>query len=184
MHDENLNEPMITTAFKYTKGDKQTIVKFNPSNVYELVAHGAKKLAFLSWEEDSTELDYYVPIIASNAFSSKDKHQAALTSTVFIPESTKAVSSTALGDLLVWNRSLIVDGIAQPNEKRLTKVLELQENIAINTLTIHDQYLVTGNSDGSIRFYDFSLKICAWFENLELQEIKSISFADHEPIPA
>lgn len=68
-------------------------------------------------------------------------------------------------------------------KNRLTKVLELHQDWgAISTLSIHEQYLVTGNQDGSIRFYDFSLKICAWFENLELGEIKSISFADLEPV--
>ena len=184
LHNEDLNEPFVSTKFKYAGGDRQTIVKFNPTNVYELVAHGKRKLGFFSWKEDDEELSFYVPILDSTAFSNKEKSNADLTSTVFIPDSSQAVSSTALGDLLVWNISCIVDGIAQQNEKRLTKVLELQQNIAINTLAIHYEYLVTGNADGSIRFYDFNLKICAWFENLELQEIKSISFADHEPILA
>ena len=181
LENQDLNEPIITTLFKFTKGDKQTVVKFNPSNVHELVCHGERQLAFLSWEDDGAEFEYYLPIISVVSFTKKEKAYANLTSTVFIPGTLRAVSSTDKGDLLVWDVSLILDGIAQPNEKRLTKVLELhQDYCAINTLAIHEQYLVTGNSDGSIRFYDFELKIWAWFENLELAEIKAISFADLE----
>jgi hypothetical protein len=48
-------------------------------------------------------------------------------------------------------------------------------------MTIHDQYLVCGNSDGTIKFYDFHFKIVAWFEDLKLSTIKSISFSKTEP---
>lgn len=40
----------------------------------------------------------------------------------------------------------------------------------------YDEYLVVGNSDGTIRFYDFCFKVVAWFEDLNLSTIKSISF--------
>ena len=51
-------------------------------------------------------------------------------------------------------------------------------------MTVHDQYLVCGNSDGTIRFYDFHFKVVAWFEDLMLSTIKSISFSKTEPKPA
>ena len=41
-----------------------------------------------------------------------------------------------------------------------------------------------GNSDGTIRFYDFHFKVVAWFEELNLSTIKSISFSKTEPKPA
>jgi len=44
-------------------------------------------------------------------------------------------------------------------------------------MTIGDKYLVVGNSDGNIRFYDQKFKVAAWFENLNLYAIKSISFS-------
>ena len=43
--------------------------------------------------------------------------------------------------------------------------------------TIGDKYLVVGNSDGNIRFYDQKFKVAAWFENLNTTSIKSISFS-------
>lgn len=182
LQNEELDEPIITTLCGYARDDKQFLIKFNPSDVYELVCHGESQLAFLSWSEDSDEIEYYLSPIQGTSFSKKEKKDAVFTSTVFIPDSTKAVTSTEMGDLLVWDISLIVDGMSHTNEKRLTKVLELhQDETSINTLTIHGDYLVTGNEDGSVRFYDFDLKICGWFENLDLGVIKSISFADEEP---
>jgi cilia- and flagella-associated protein 251 len=51
-------------------------------------------------------------------------------------------------------------------------------------MTVHDQYLVCGNSDGTIRFYDFAFKVVAWFEELNLSTVKSISFSRTDPRPA
>jgi WD40 repeat protein len=56
-----------------------------------------------------------------------------------------------------------------------------QNKLPINILTTHQDYLVCGNSDGTIRFYDFSFKVVAWFEDLYLSTIKSISFSNTEP---
>lgn len=97
-----------------------------------------------------------------------------------------AVTGTDAGDLLVWDRSLIIEGIGEQNEKRLIKIVTFNPNsAAINILlTVHDQYLVCGNSDGTIRFYDFHFKVVAWFEDLLLTTIKSISFSKTEPKPA
>jgi len=44
-------------------------------------------------------------------------------------------------------------------------------------MTIDEKYLVVGNDDGNIRFYDFQFKVAAWFENLNTAAIKSISFS-------
>ena len=52
-------------------------------------------------------------------------------------------------------------------------------------LTVDNQYLVVGNSDGTIRFYDFTFKAVAWFEKeLNLSNIKSISFSNKISVPA
>jgi hypothetical protein len=45
---------------------------------------------------------------------------------------------------------------------------------------VHDTYLACGNADGSIRFYDLNFKVVAWFEDLNLSTIKSISFSNTE----
>ena len=111
-----------------------------------------------------------------------------MTKSVFIPTTEMAVTATKGGDILVWDKSLILEGVGEANEKRLIKVVTLNAvkdpkgpYIAITMLTtIHDQYLVCGNNDGSIRFYDFKFKVVAWFEDMNLHTIKSISFSKRQ----
>jgi hypothetical protein len=59
---------------------------------------------------------------------------------VFIPNKEMAVTGTDGGDLLVWDRSLIIEGIGEQNEKRLIKIVPLYTyKVTINILmTIHD----------------------------------------------
>ena len=85
---------------------------------------------------------------------------------------------------MVWDRSLIIEGIGEQNEKRLVKIvfLNVSNSQPINILqTVHDEYLVCGNNDGTVRFYDFGFKLVAWFEDLNLSTVKSISFSKTEP---
>jgi len=138
---------------------------------------------FLSWEPNVPTFQYYSPRIEKKDFSGKDKSEAHFTKTVFIPNKEMAVTGTNAGDLLVWDRSLIIEGIGEQNEKRLIKIVPLNANYSpINILmTVHDQYLVCGNSDGTLRFYDFHFKVVAWFEELNLSTVKSISFSKTDP---
>ena len=111
-----------------------------------------------------------------------------MTKSVFIPGTEMAVTATKGGDLLVWDKSLILEGIGEANEKRLIKIVTLNPSkyskspfVSITMLNTVHNYLVVGNSDGSIRFYDFKFKIVAWFEDLNLNVIKSISFSQRKP---
>jgi len=96
-----------------------------------------------------------------------------------------AVTGTESGDILVFDRSLIIEGIGEQNEKRIIKIVTLnQKQTPITQLMTYDEYLVVGNSDGTIRFYDFCFKVVAWFEDLNLSTIKSISFCKKVPVDA
>lgn len=43
----------------------------------------------------------------------KDKADAPFTKTVFIPGTDQAVTGTGAGDILVWDKSLIIEGIGE-----------------------------------------------------------------------
>jgi hypothetical protein len=58
---------------------------------------------------------------------------------------------------------------------------KLRLGYAITTLNIHRDYLVTGFIDGSVKFYDFYFKVKAWFEDLGIKKIKSVSFSNLPP---
>jgi len=107
---------------------------------------------FLNWQEGASQFQYYSPRIEKKDFHEKKKATAQFTKTVFIPNKATAVTGTSTGMILVWARSLIIDGIGEQDEKRLMKVVTLNgAGAPINILTtIHDQYLVCGNTGGTI----------------------------------
>ena len=181
--NEKEEGPIVSLQFKYTKEFKnQHWVKFNPNDPQELTSNGIERVLFLNWEKGVSQFQYYSPKIEKKDFADGKSANASFTKTVFIPNSEMAVTGTSIGAILVWNKSLIIEGIGEQNEKRLIKIVGLSNNVSINNLTtVHDKYLVCGNSDGTIRFYDFYFKIVAWFEDMYFSTIKSISFSKTEP---
>lgn len=184
--NEDLAEPIVSCTFCHTQDYKQICVKFNTQNVHQIVSNGKEHVVFFDWEDGVSDISYYMPQIQKSSFPVKENANAHKTQSVFLPTSTQAVTGTTYGDILVWDMSLIVDGVAQPNERRLIKVVTLNTvgettEKAIYTLNIHNDYLVTGNADGTVRFYDQQFKIRAWFEELDLNSIMSVSFSFTEP---
>lgn len=59
------------------------------------------------------------------------------------------------------------------------QVIRLVE-CGISILSTVNQYLVSACTDGAIRFYDFSLRLEAWFEDLAAGPVTSVSFANVE----
>ena len=48
-----------------------------------------------------------------------------------------------------------MDDNSEPEDRRAIKAVQLNNNVAINVLCLQDDMLVTGNQDGTVRFYDF-----------------------------
>lgn len=59
------------------------------------------------------------------------------------------------------------------------QVIRLVE-CGINVLVTAGQYLAAACVDGAVRFYDFSLRLEAWFEDLAAGPVSSVSFADYQ----
>ncbi|CAF1189811.1 unnamed protein product [Didymodactylos carnosus] len=59
--------------------------------------------------------------------------------------------------------------------KKALKLCEPQKK-AITVLTTVDDLVITGDSDGIIRFFDQELKLRMWYQHFKLGPIKSISF--------
>ena len=158
-------------------------MKFNPDNPHELASNGVLRVLFLNWQEGASQFQYYSPKIEKKDFHEKKKAMAAFTKTVFIPNQEMAVTGTSNGQIVVWARSFMIEGIGEQNEKRLNKIVVLNGMGAqINILTtVHDKFLVCGNTGGTIQFYDFQFKIHAWFDDLHFTTIKSISFSKKKP---
>ena len=169
------------------KFDYQTIgsahwIKFNPMDPHELACNGKNRVLFMKWTYQSETFQYYGASVGKDNSAQKED---AYTKTIFLPGTEKAVTGTANGEILVWEVSKIKTGIGQIGEKKLEKIVQLNiDQSAINILLTVDNYLVCGNADGTIRFYDVFFKAEAWFEDQNLSSVKSISFSRKHPIVA
>ena len=133
----------------------------------------------MKWTLQSDTFQYYGAPVGKDNSASKDE---LYTKTIFLPNTEKAVTGTANGEILVWEVSKIKTGIGQIGEKKLEKIVSLNiDQSAINILLTVDNYLVCGNADGTIRFYDVFFKAEAWFEDQNLSSVKSISFSKKTP---
>lgn len=161
-----------------TARDTQTSVRFNPSDVREVVSNGAERVVFWNWQH--RRFKFYSPPLSQSDFK---QEIGAFTQTVFIPESTQAVTGTADGDIVLWDRSLVGlgDGFGRPTDRRAVKVLRLVPAGGATVLTVVDSYLAVGAADGSVRFFDFEFRAAAWFEDLDGGPVTSLSFAASRP---
>lgn len=182
-------DPRVIDYLKY--------IRFNQDNTSEFVTTGTQRIIFWSWEQKEKGFEYYCP----SGF--KKQKLKNYTQTVYIPNSTQAVTGTDDGNIVVWDISLIMEDYSQPEDRKAIKIVNLMNTTksdsnnsgssskkgssSINILKIEDNYLVIGSDKGSIRFYDFQFRIIAWFEEINVSSITNISFAeqsqlDTEPI--
>ena len=159
--NEAIDGPIVTEVRDAESEDFFNFwIKFNPNNHFELISNSEERLEIYTWAPGHNKFLYYAPRIDETDFMSKERHDAPFTKSVFIPNTDMAVCGNSCGDLMVFDKSLILEGLGEPNEKRLVKVVTLNTQqppgCGINMLTtVHDRYLVVGNSDGTVRFYDF-----------------------------
>ena len=66
------------------------------------------------------------------------------------------------------------------NPNKIDQMKKNMVSTAISVLKIEDRFLVVGSSNGSVRFYDDQYRIEAWFQDIDLGSIHTISFSDIE----
>jgi len=145
--------------------NKITKQVFNKWDSHEIGTNGRRRVFFWAWErtEKKTNFQFYSPALAAKDFKQK---VSDFTQTIFLPESTQAATGTVDGDIVIWDLSLIVDGLSRPDERRAVKILKLSPDVSLNVLMIHAPFVVVGSSDGAVRFYDYQFRVQAWFEDL------------------
>jgi WD40 repeat protein/Ca2+-binding EF-hand superfamily protein len=110
----------------------------------------------------------------------------AFTQTVFIPNSSQAVTGTKDGHLVVWDISLILEDMTEPENRREIKTINLLnssskndgEKVGISVLMSCPEMLVIGATNGHVKFYDYQFRIVGWFENDRIGEVTSISLCN------
>mmetsp|Transcript_42036 Transcript_42036/g.105703 ORF Transcript_42036/g.105703 Transcript_42036/m.105703 type:complete len:986 (+) Transcript_42036:60-3017(+) len=165
-------ETPICTAAVGTQ-DVQTCVLFNAWDTHEIGTNGKRRVFFWTWDVDQP-FQFYSPALAPRDFKQRI---GDYTQTIFLPDSTQAATGTVDGDVVIWDLSLIVDGLSRPDERRAVKIIKLCPEVSLNVLQVHEKArVVIGASDGSVRFYDYQFRVQAWFEDLSAGSVKSISF--------
>jgi WD40 repeat protein/Ca2+-binding EF-hand superfamily protein len=176
--------PVCTAAVGNTQ-DIQTCVLFNAWDTHEIGTNGRRRVYFWTWDVGQP-FQFYSPALAPRDFKQRI---GDYTQTIFLPDSTQAATGTVDGDVVIWDLSLIVDGLSRPDERRAVKIIKLCPDVSLNVLQVHDKSrVVIGASDGAVRFYDQQFRVQAWFEDLSAGSVKSISFQksgeegdDYEP---
>ncbi|CAJ1410478.1 unnamed protein product [Effrenium voratum] len=154
--------------------DVQTCVLFNAWDTHEIATNGKRRVFFWTWDVEQP-FQFYSPALAPRDFKQRI---GDYTQTIFLPESTQAATGTIDGDVVIWDLSLIVDGLSRPDERRAVKIIKLCPDVSLNVLQVHEKpsRVVIGTADGAVRFYDYQFRVQAWFEDLLAGSVKSISF--------
>lgn len=153
-------------------------LRFNTTNFLEIATNSAKSVLFWQWDEETAALRYDDNEKEMKSFFRQSIE--ALTQTVFIPNTTQAVTGTKSGQIVVWDMSFIMETDSNPEQRRPIKIVQLVSTEA-TFLTTQGDYLVVGSKDGAVRFYDQRFTVEAWFEHINAENIISISFSDLPP---
>lgn len=125
----------------------------------------------------------------------KQKHVGTITGCTYVDKSHNAVASTNEGCILVFGNTLYMQKFEESenrNEKIFVKTIKVTSAV-INCIASIDELerfiaktvnyssnifrlIVTGDSDGNIRFYDKAIKLLYWSQCSVLPPICSISF--------
>ena len=169
-------------------------VAFNPGDAREIVTNGDKKVMFWSWE--NFQLSPYSPLTTTRNASAG--RMGGFVSSIFLRNSTLAATSTVTGDVILWDAvSSDNGGVGELSKeeavlgsgpeftetnpvKSMVKSISLCEGRVNFISSVGDKFVVAGE-DGCVRFYDFSMRILAWFEDLNAGPITSVSFATNLP---
>lgn len=143
----------------------------------EITVTNGRSVSFWNWEE--FKLEGYVGKVSKADFGHySGKH----TATVFLPSNGQAVTGTDDGFVIVWGSQFSTILLDDPSEHHMmmaSKVFRLVDCGILTMVTIND-YIAVGCSDGAVRFYDFSLRLEAWFEDLSAGPVTSLSFAEQQ----
>ena len=169
-----------------------TSVAFNPDDARELVTNGDSNIVFWTWE--SYKLVPFSPLLSKS--DRKTLGHFCFVSSIFMPCNASAITSTTNGEVVLWdavekeeggnNEEGDITGAGPEFSetsplKSMVKSIKLCEG-RVNFMSFVDKYMVVAGEDGCVRFYDESLRIMAWYEDLNAGPVTNVSFATNLPL--
>ena len=156
----------------------QTFITFNPQDPSQLVTNGQDQVVFYLWD-GAENICYSDPKVTDQDFN---RVVGTFSQSVHAPGSKWTFTATSAGNVVVWAPDKILDRQASKAKAasyklKAFKLVRLQER-ALTVMTTHDQYVVTGDIVGCIKFYDNQLRMINWYQDFDkIGPINSLSFA-------
>ncbi|XP_033476347.1 cilia- and flagella-associated protein 251 [Epinephelus lanceolatus] len=167
------DKPVWFTELNPEHGIQDYII-FNPNDSTQLLSSSESQVLFYSRAEGSLQYSALEPKkLFSKTSETVKLASGSFSQSVFHWREPQILTVTAAGSIVVWN---LEDSAANQNLCVRAKVVALQED-PITALTITDSCIVTGDTQGCIRFYDEAFLILTWYNELNLDAIISISFS-------
>ncbi|XP_051981544.1 cilia- and flagella-associated protein 251-like [Xyrauchen texanus] len=152
----------------------QNQILFNPSDSKQLLSNSKNQVLFFNWERG--HLEYSAPEMSNKTFNVV---LGSLSQSIFHCNGVQAFTATSAGNIVLWDKqSKSVS--RQPLVRKAIKIIPLQKQ-GISVLTLIDSFIVTGDVNGHIAFYDENLKLIILYKEFSLDPIRSISFSKEMP---
>jgi WD40 repeat protein len=165
-------DPILRSSIN--SDDYQYTVKFDLTDHTQVVTTGEKSILFWRWD------DFNLASYSGRVSKTDLGHFGGdFVTTLFLPSTENALTATTEGYVIVWesNADEEKQKLMGHAMKEATKVLRLVDcGINLMTTTRND-YLAIACADGAVRFYDYFLRLEAWFEDLSAGPITSLSFS-------
>jgi hypothetical protein len=96
---------------------------------------------------------------------------------MYLPQNDEVIVSTTEGYIIHLEMDRFAKIQGYEAEHKPGKTIMLHKS-AINTIKIHNEFIVTGGNEGHVKFFDFQFRLQAYFEDIRNGPINSISFAN------
>ncbi|KAF7661991.1 hypothetical protein LDENG_00248570 [Lucifuga dentata] len=150
----------------------QNYVIFNPNDSTQLLSSSESQVLFYNMNQDS--LECFAPEVCKLSMP-----VGSFSQSVFQWKKPRALTATSAGQLVLWD--IEKDSDMSPILKVTPSTVFQLQKYPITVLIGIDSCLVTGDTQGHIRFYDEDVKIHFFYTELNLDAIASISFSNNSP---
>eukprot|EP00607_Mallomonas_marina_P010200 CAMPEP_0182421352 /NCGR_PEP_ID=MMETSP1167-20130531/6703_1 /TAXON_ID=2988 /ORGANISM="Mallomonas Sp, Strain CCMP3275" /LENGTH=874 /DNA_ID=CAMNT_0024598397 /DNA_START=395 /DNA_END=3022 /DNA_ORIENTATION=- len=154
--------------------EQQYLVRFDPLKQSEFCTTGPKTVCFWTWEE--LHLEGYIGKVSKTDFG---HYSGRFSSTIYLSGTDAALTATDDGYVIVWETqyaTVLLDDPADRLMRTASKVIRLVE-CGVTTMSVVNGYVLVGCADGTVRFYDYSLRLESWFEDMAAGPVTSVSFS-------
>ncbi|KAH7436403.1 hypothetical protein KP509_05G018200 [Ceratopteris richardii] len=187
----------IASSLSVFSTDFQHSLQINKDDQDELITNGKKTVYFWKLFKEEGENTPLKKVLRREKASIKTvemlKNIREFTVSCFLPNSDSAITGMVSGEVIFWqeprspffkeeSKSLSVSDSDEsnklPSARKMyaIKIVQLHDT-PITHISVQNSYVITGGSDGYLRFYDCRLGLIGWLEELQAGEITSVSFS-------